>query len=76
MAAVNGHRIDEVVLANEIARRSLDEMRTGLDRIWNAMRTSIDRGLHRRKPSSGQSSEGILRRQLSAWNLEFRFEFS
>jgi L-serine dehydratase len=46
MAASAGLRIDEVALANEMARRSREEVETGLDRIWSAMSASIDRGLH------------------------------
>jgi L-serine dehydratase len=45
MSAAAGLRIDEVAFANETARRSPDDVRAGLDRIWSAMRASIDRGL-------------------------------
>lgn len=44
-AASAGLRIDEVAFANETAKRSPDDVRAGLDRIWSAMRASIDRGL-------------------------------
>ncbi|WFU39984.1 L-serine ammonia-lyase [Bradyrhizobium sp. CB82] len=46
MAASSGLRIDETALANETVRRSVYEVRAGLDRVWSAMRASIDRGLH------------------------------
>src|ERR1700676_910753 len=47
MAASAGLTIDEIVLANEVALRSPDEVRGGLDRIWSAMQACIDRGLQR-----------------------------
>ncbi len=45
MAASAGLRIDGVAFANETAKRSPENVRAGLDRIWSAMRASIDRGL-------------------------------
>jgi L-serine dehydratase len=45
MAASAGLRIDEVAFANETARRSPEDVRARLDRIWSVMRASIDRGL-------------------------------
>lgn len=46
LAASHKIRIDELALANETARRPLEEVLERLDRIWNAMGASIDRGLH------------------------------
>ncbi|GAB4114078.1 MAG: L-serine ammonia-lyase [Wenzhouxiangellaceae bacterium] len=38
--------IAELMLANELAWRSEDEIRAGLLRIWEAMRACVDRGCH------------------------------
>jgi L-serine dehydratase len=40
-----GITIAELMLRNECAARSEEEVREGLDRIWNAMNACIDRGL-------------------------------
>lgn len=45
MAASRGIRIDEIIIANEAALRSLRDMRA--DGIWSVVRASTDRGLHR-----------------------------
>lgn len=49
LATAASHRLqlDEIVLANETSRRPLDEVLAGLDRVWDAMCASIDRGLHK-----------------------------
>src|SRR4051812_28522054 len=44
-------RIADIMMSNECALRSEEEVRSGLDRIWSAMNACIDRGLRR---------EGIL----------------
>lgn len=38
--------IADIMLRNECASRSEQEVREGLDRIWNAMNDCIERGLH------------------------------
>jgi L-serine dehydratase len=43
----SGLPISGVVLANELTRRSEDEVRTGLLEIWAAMRACVQRGLER-----------------------------
>jgi L-serine dehydratase len=45
MAAAAGLTIAELARANEMVRRPPYEIDSGLDRIWTAMRASIDRGL-------------------------------
>ena len=47
----NSLRISELMLANETAWRSKEEIRTGLLKIWNAMQACIERGI---------ASEGVL----------------
>jgi L-serine dehydratase len=44
-------RIFEIALANELTWRTAGQVRTGIERIWNAMRQCLERGLE---------SEGIL----------------
>ena len=45
MAAESGKSIAAMKRANERTRRSEDEIRSGLDRIWQVMRDCMDRGL-------------------------------
>ncbi len=45
IAAERGLSIAELVLQNECSWRDADEVRSRLDRIWQAMRDCIDRGL-------------------------------
>jgi L-serine dehydratase len=40
-----GLRIDEVMLANELAWRSTEEVRGGIERIWQTMCQCIERGI-------------------------------
>jgi L-serine dehydratase len=47
VADSHGLRIADVMLRNECARRSEEEVRSGLDRIWKAMNDCIERGLHK-----------------------------
>ncbi|MGL3104602.1 L-serine ammonia-lyase [Bradyrhizobium sp. BR 1432] len=47
MAASRKLRVDEIALANETARRPLQEVVEKMDMIWSAMCASIDRGLHK-----------------------------
>ncbi|HEX7013684.1 MAG TPA: serine dehydratase beta chain, partial [Steroidobacteraceae bacterium] len=51
VAGREGIRIADVMLRNECAFRSEEEVRAGLDRIWQAMSDCIDRGL---------TQEGVL----------------
>lgn len=51
MAAASGHSIAEMKRDNELTRMSADELDAGLDRVWEAMRSCIERGL---------SQEGIM----------------
>jgi len=41
----NGLRISQLMLANERAWRSEEDIREGLEKIWQAMRTCVDAGL-------------------------------
>lgn len=41
-----GLRIADVMMRNECASRTEEEVRAGLDRIWEAMNACINRGLH------------------------------
>jgi L-serine dehydratase len=50
-AAGSSLTIAELVLENELAWRSRDEIESGLDRIWSVMESCIERGL---------SAEGVL----------------
>jgi len=45
MAATSGLSIAEMKRANEETRQSREELDAGLDRVWNAMRGCIERGL-------------------------------
>jgi L-serine dehydratase len=45
MAAASGLSIAEMKRANELVYRSAEELDAGLDRIWEAMRGCIERGL-------------------------------
>lgn len=45
IAEREGVRIADIMLRNECASRSEQEVRAGLDHIWNAMSACIDRGL-------------------------------
>ncbi len=51
LAAANGQRIPELVLANELTWRSREEVLAQLDRLWAVMKDCIERGLH---------AEGVL----------------
>jgi L-serine dehydratase len=47
LAAAQGLTIAQLAFANEAAHRNPEEIRAGLDRIWQAMRACMDRGLAR-----------------------------
>lgn len=44
MARQHGKSIDQIVHANELARRSEDQIALGLERLWEVMRDCIDQG--------------------------------
>ncbi|GAA2509635.1 L-serine ammonia-lyase [Pilimelia columellifera] len=51
MAAESGHRISDLMMANETARRSEDDVRAGLLRIWQVMQDCV---------AAGCATDGIL----------------
>jgi len=67
LAAANGMTIAELAFANEVVIRPPDEVRAGLDRIWGAMRSCIERGLQ----SQGELP-GPFRMRRRAYGLHQR----
>jgi L-serine dehydratase len=47
----NDLRIDEILLRNELTWRSLEEVESGIERLWHAMRDCVERGMR---------TEGVL----------------
>ena len=68
MAASSGLTIAQMKRANEELVRSREDLDAGLDRIWDAMLSCIDRGLRQ----DGQLPGGapVLSRSVGAWTQE------
>jgi L-serine dehydratase len=64
-----GMRVSDVMLANELAWRGEDEIRSGLLHIWSVMRECVERGMH-----TGGVLPGGLRVRRRAARLRERLE--
>ena len=79
MARMQGKRIDEIIDANELVERSIEEIEQRLDRLWEVMASCIDRGcmtegvlpgslrIRRRAPHIYQKLTGGTKMVPSEW---------